>query len=166
MAREKQQEQPRKRSRERAGAWLSIGALAKAAGVSVQTVRWYEQQGLLPEPLRTAGGQRRYGRETLQRLSFIRHARELGLPLADIRALLQLADNPAAPCAEADEIIRRNLKSVRRRIAWLQALEGEFERMLRECPSGEVRNCRVLEILSDHELCENEHPMPPEERSR
>ncbi len=141
---------------------MSIGALAKAAGVSVQTVRWYEQQGLIPEPLRSEGGQRRYGRDVLKRLLFIRHARDMGLPLADIRALLDLADNPTAPCAEADAIIERNLARVRRQLEWLRALEREFERMLRECPSGQVRSCRIIEILSDHQLCLDEHTAPPD----
>ncbi len=145
-------------------ALLSIGALARRANVSVQTIRWYEREGLLPEPLRTSGGQRRYDEAALRRLSFIRHARELGLPLSDIRALLALADNPAAPCREADEIIRRNLESVQERIRWLAALEREFTRMLEECPSGEVRQCRIIEVLSDHEQCLDEHRKPPEER--
>jgi len=145
-------------------ALLSIGELARRANVSVQTIRWYEREGLLPAPLRTSGGQRRYDKVALRRLSFIRHARELGLPLSDIRALLALADNPAAPCREADEIIRRNLKSVRERIRWLKALEREFTRMLEECPTGEVRDCRVIEVLSDHEQCLDEHQKPPEER--
>ncbi len=135
------------------GRGMSIGQLAQAAGVARQTVRWYEQQGLLPEPARTEGGQRRYGEEALKRLTFIRHARELGLSLDDIRALLELADNPAAPCAEADAIIRRELEKVREKIAQLQALEREFTRMLEECPAGEVRHCRIIEILSDHSQC-------------
>ena len=143
-------------------ALLSIGELARRANVSVQTIRWYEREGLLPEPWRTEGGQRRYDEAALHRLSFIRHARELGLPLADIRALLALADNPAAPCREADEIIRRNLKIVREKIRWLKALEREFTRMLEECPTGEVRDCRVIEVLSDHGQCIDEHAPPRE----
>ncbi len=143
------------------GRGMSIGQLAEAAGVAAQTVRWYEQQGLLPDPARTEGGQRRYGSEALQRLTFIRHARELGLSLDDIRALLELADNPAAPCAEADDIIRRELAKVQEKITQLQALEREFTRMLEECPAGEVRHCRIIEILSDHAQCLHaEHPGP------
>ncbi len=140
---------------------LSIGQLARAAGTSVQTVRWYEQQGLLPRPERTPGGQRRYDEEALKRLVFIRHARALGLTLDDIRALLALADNPAAPCEEADAIIRRELERVRGKIAQLRALEREYVRMLEECPAREVRSCRIIEILSDHDQCLHEqHPGP------
>ncbi len=146
---------------------LSIGQLAEAAGTSVQTVRWYEQQGLLPEPARSEGGQRRYDDATLRRLVFIRHARELGLTLNDIRALLELADNPAAPCEEADAIIRRELARVREKIAQLKALEQEFTRMLEECPAQEVRTCRIIEILSDHAQCLHpEHPGPDDTVAR
>ncbi len=130
-----------------------IGELARAAGTKVQTIRWYEQQGLMPEPVRTPGGQRRYDEKAKRRLMFIRHARELGFPLSDIRALLEIADDPAAPCADANAIAERQLAEVRSRIERLRALEKELERMLRECPSGEVRSCRVIEVLSDHALC-------------
>ena len=134
----------------------SIGALAKAAGTKVQTIRWYEQQGLMPRPARTAGGQRRYGEAEMRRLKFIRHGRELGFSLDDIRALLELADDPSAPCEAANALAERQLEEVRSRIARLRELEKELERMLRECPSGEVRSCRVIEVLSDHALCLHE----------
>ncbi|HHN72453.1 MAG TPA: MerR family transcriptional regulator, partial [Thermopetrobacter sp.] len=111
---------------------FSIGRLARAAGSAVQTVRWYEQQGLMPPPARTSGGQRRYDESALRRLLFIRHARDLGFSIADIRALLTLADSPAAPCAEADAIARRQLAATRRRIAELRLLERELARMVEE----------------------------------
>ncbi len=142
---------------------LSIGQLARAAGTSVQTIRWYEARGLLARPMRTRGGQRRYDERALKRLLFIRHARDLGLTLQDIRALLALVDEPAAPCEEADAIIRRELARVRRKIAGLQALEREFTRMLEECPAREVRNCRVIEILSDHGQCLHPHHPGPDD---
>ena len=67
----------------------TIGTLARRTGTKVQTIRYYEQIGLMPEPGRTEGGQRRYGDAELDRLAFIRHARELGFPLEDVRALLE-----------------------------------------------------------------------------
>ena len=73
---------------------LTIGSLGKKTGTKVQTVRYYEQIGLMPEPGRTEGGQRRYGDAEVDRLSFIRHARQLGFPLEAIRELLDLSDNP------------------------------------------------------------------------
>ncbi len=131
----------------------SIGEVARYTGSSCQLVRWYEEQGLLPPPRRTAGGQRRYDEAALKRLLFIRHARELGFSLEDIRALLNLADHPEASCSDADNIARRQLANVRARIAELQTLEKELERMITECPAGEVRRCRVIEVISDHARC-------------
>jgi DNA-binding transcriptional MerR regulator len=83
---------------------LTIGSLGKKTGTKVQTVRYYEQIGLMPEPGRTEGGQRRYGDAEVDRLSFIRHARQLGFPLEAIRELLDLSDNPDRSCHEADSI--------------------------------------------------------------
>lgn len=100
---------------------LSIGTLAKRTGTKVQTIRYYEQIGVMPEPGRTGGGQRRYGDAELDRLSFIRHARQLGFSLDDIRELLDLSDNPSRPCDEADAIARRQLRQVEQRVARLEA---------------------------------------------
>ncbi len=133
----------------------SIGELARAANTRVQTIRWYEQKGLLPPAPRTAGGQRRYDEAMKRRLMFIRHARELGFPLDDIRELLQLQDNPGAPCAEAHEIALRQLDETRRKIARLQSLEQELAHMLCRKPRGTVGTCRVIEVLSDHGQCLN-----------
>src|SRR5690606_15973562 len=99
-----------------------IGDLARAASTKVETIRYYEKIGLMPKAARTAGNHRAYTAAHRDRLSFIRHARELGFPLDDIRALLDLSDRPDAPCADADEIANRHLTGVRSRIARLQAL--------------------------------------------
>jgi Cu(I)-responsive transcriptional regulator len=136
---------------------LSIGTLAKRTGTKVQTIRYYEQIGLLPEPGRTEGGQRRYGREDLDRLAFVRHARQLGFSLDAIRELLDLSDNPARSCAEVDRIAQRHLREVEARIARLEALRTELERMVQECRRDTVADCRVLEILRDHANCLTEH---------
>ncbi len=131
----------------------SIGALARAAGTKAQTIRWYEEQGLLPPAPRTSGGQRRYDEAMKRRLMFIRHARELGFPLDDIRELLHLQDNPEAPCAEAHEIALRQLEETRGRIARLRSLEKELANMLCRQPGGTIGQCRVIEVLSDHSQC-------------
>lgn len=136
---------------------LAIGALAKRTGTNAQTIRYYEQIGLLPEPERTAGGQRRYGAADLDRLSFIRHARELGFSLDAIRELLDLADRPERSCADVDSIARRHLAEVARRIARLEALKLELGRMLAECGAGRVADCRVMEVLRDHSECLADH---------
>ena len=88
---------------------ISIGQLASRTGCKVQTIRYYEQIGLMPESLRTEGNQRRYGPDHVARLAFVRHSRELGFSLEAIRELLSLADAPERPCAGADAIARRQL---------------------------------------------------------
>ena len=136
---------------------LTIGTLARRTGTKVQTIRYYEQIGVMPEPGRTEGGQRRYGDSELDRLAFIRHARQLGFPLEAIRELLDLADHPNQSCAEADSIARRQLKQVEQRILRLQALKKELERMIAECAGDSVAECRVLEVLRDHSECLTAH---------
>ena len=136
---------------------LSIGRLARETGTKVQTIRYYEQIGLLPEPGRSAGGQRRYAAQDLDRLAFIRHARQLGFGLVAIRELLELADHPRQPCAHADAIARRQLGQVERRIRRLEALRTELARMVAQCSGGTVAECRVLEVLRDHSECLTEH---------
>ena len=136
---------------------LTIGGLAKRTGAKVQTIRYYEQIGLMPEPGRTVGRQRRYGDAELDRLSFIRHARQLGFPLDAIRELLALGDHPNRPCDEADAIARRQLRQVEQRIARLEALRTELQRMVHECSGGRTADCRVLDVLRDHSECLTEH---------
>jgi DNA-binding transcriptional MerR regulator len=136
---------------------IPIGTLARSAGCKVQTIRYYEQIGLLPPPARTAGAQRRYGEAHRQKLSFIRHARELGFPLPAIRELLALADQQESDCARADGIARRQLEAVNRRIAMLASLRSELERMLSHGRGNLIRDCRVIATLADHGLCGHEH---------
>lgn len=136
---------------------LSIGKLAQATGVKVPTIRYYEQIGLLPEAGRSAGNQRLYGRDTQDRLAFIRHARELGFPLDAIRDLLSLSDRPDQSCAAVDDIAKAQLKAVQARIGRLKALEAELHRMIDQCACGTVKDCRVIETLGDHALCAHDH---------
>ncbi len=136
---------------------LTIGRVAKDTGCKVQTIRYYEQIGLLSPPDRTAGHQRRYDKLHIKRLVFIRHARELGFSLDAIRDLLRLADQHDRPCDAADTIARNQLLAVDRRIQRLQSLKGELERMLRQCRGGRIADCRVIEVLSDHRQCHSEH---------
>lgn len=136
---------------------LSIGTLAKRTGTKVPTIRYYEQIGLMPEPGRSGGGQRRYGDPELDRLAFIRHARQLGFPLEAIRELLDLSDRPERSCAEVDRIARRQLNEVEARIARLEALRAELRRMIGECTTDRVADCRILEVLRDHAECLADH---------
>jgi DNA-binding transcriptional MerR regulator len=143
---------------------MTIGALAKSTGVAVQTIRYYETINLLPAPDRTDGNQRRYTRQTAERLRFIRHARDLGFDIRQIRELLALAAHPDHPCHDADAIARHHLKQVTQRITILQTLRGELKRMVRQCSGGRVANCRVIESVADHRHCQAEHLRPVDSR--
>ena len=136
---------------------LTIGKLGSSAGVKVPTIRYYEQIGLLPEPDRSAGNQRLYSRAALDRLAFIRHARELGFPLEAIRDLPSLSDRPDQSCAAADIIAKAQLAATRVRIIRLRALEAELERMVSQCACGTISDCRVIEVLGDHAHCAHDH---------
>ena len=136
---------------------ISIGTLAKRTGTKVPTIRYYEQIGLMPEPGRTEGGQRRYDAAALDRLAFIRHSRQLGFSLDAIRELLDLSDRPDRSCAQIDAVAQKQLTEVEARIARLEALRGELQRMIRECNADRVSDCRVLEVLRDHDECLASH---------
>lgn len=142
---------------------LSIGRLSQETGVKVPTIRYYEQIGLMPAAERSSGNQRLYGAAARRRLSFIRHARDLGFPLEAIRDLLGLTDQPDQPCTAVDAIARAQLATIRSRIARLQALEDELVRMIGHCTHGRIAECRVIEVLGDHGLCAHDHHGAPEE---
>ena len=126
----------------------TIGELGAATGTKVETVRYYEKAGLLPKPARTVGNYRAYGRVELDRLSFIRRARDLGFSLDQVRALLSLSDDGDRPCTAVDDIARGHLNEVERKIADLQALKSELSRLLEQCQCGTVADCRIIETLS------------------
>lgn len=141
-------------------ATYSIGQLAKQLGCTSQALRYYEEEGLIPPPMRTEGNQRRYGEQHLQRLLFIRHGRELGFSLEAITELLKLAAHSEQPCAKADEIARVQLQQVRSRIDRLKALEAELAIMVEQCACDTVEHCKVIEVLQDHHLCHHEKDSP------
>lgn len=128
---------------------FSIGELARRTNVKVPTIRYYEQIGLLPPPPRTEGRQRRYDESHASRLNFIRHARELGFDVEVIRELLAMSAKPNHPCAEIDEMARRHIAEIDRRIEHLTTLRTELQRTVDECGQGQVCECRVIEVLSD-----------------
>lgn len=139
---------------------LLIGALSKASDVKVTTIRFYEQIGLLPEPRRAGNDRRVYDDKSAARLSFIKHARQLGFPVESIRVLLTMADNPDTPCDEANRLAAGQLSAVETKIAQLQTLQSELKRMVSAACAGHVSECRVIEVLNDHGLCKVEHGEP------
>lgn len=128
---------------------LTIGKLSEAARVKVPTIRYYEQIGLLPSPPRTQGHQRRYDAGHSARLNFIRHARELGFDVEAIRELLAMSARPDQSCEEVDEIARRHIGAIDRRIAHLTKLRAELQHTVDECGRGQICECRVIETLND-----------------
>lgn len=127
---------------------LKIGALGRATGTNVETVRYYERIGLLSKPPRTDGNYRAYGAPDLNRLSFIRRARDLGFSLDQVRALLELSDDKARDCATLDDLARDHLAEVERKIADLVALKGALSDLIESCCGGTVTDCRILEALA------------------
>lgn len=136
---------------------VTIGGLAKASGVKVTTIRYYESIGLIDPPDRSEGGQRLYDQKAVDRMRFIRHARDLGFPLEAIRELIALSQNQDRSCVEINQIARRHAADVKQRIKRLKALDRELNRMIKECAADRIAECRVMEILSNHDLCVSEH---------
>ena len=136
---------------------VTIGRLAKASDVKVTTIRYYESIGLIDPPDRSEGGQRIYDAKAVERMRFIRHARDLGFPLEAIRELIALSSNEERSCAEIDEIARRHAEDIKQRIKRLKSLQREINRMINECAVDRVADCRIMEALSNHKLRMHEH---------
>lgn len=131
----------------------SIGDLSRRTCVKIPTIRYYEGIGLIETAGRTAGNQRRYDRNGLRRLGFIRHARDLGLSLDAIRALVGL---DGGDCHGAHEIASAHLADIRARIVQLQQLETELSRIAGMKDHG-AGTCAVLAALGDHTTCTGAH---------
>jgi DNA-binding transcriptional MerR regulator len=127
---------------------FAIGEVARRSGYAAQTLRYYEEIGLMPKPPRTSGGQRRYGEDLLCRLLFIRHARDLGFEIEDIRSLLYLAGRPNQSCASVDAIAKAHLASIDDKIARLTALRTEINQLLKSCAKGRIAHCKVIDALA------------------
>lgn len=127
---------------------LTIGQLAERSGVNLETVRYYERIGLMPEPGRTEGGHRMYDEAHRRRLSFIRRGRELGFGIGEIRALLALAEPQRRSCDEVRAVASAHLQDVRAKIADLARLEALLAGTVDRCDSGAAApSCPVLDLL-------------------
>ncbi len=126
---------------------LNIGEVARKTGIKVPTIRYYEQIGLLHPPPRSDGNRRRYGAGEVGRLTFIRHARELGFDIEAIRTLLALQDRPERSCCEIDALTRDHLAAIDSKISQLVAMREELQRMLDCCSGGRVAECRIIESI-------------------
>lgn len=131
---------------------LAIGDLARQTGTKVNTIRFYEEIGLLPRALRTTSGRRTYSAPDVRRLAFIRHGRGLGFSVEEIRSLLALADEPDRDCAEAAAIARRHLQDIETRIARLETLRDALAEVAVSCEGGRAADCRVIEAIAGADL--------------
>jgi Cu(I)-responsive transcriptional regulator len=128
---------------------FSIGALAKAVGAKVVTIRYYERIGLLPVPARTEGNYRVYSGEHMRLLRFIRRCRDLGFSLDQVRGLLSLSSQKDQACSEVDRITAQHLTEIEQKIADLTRLAGELRRLSACCHGdGIIADCRIIEALS------------------
>lgn len=132
-----------------AGKSLTVGALARGAGCNVETVRYYEKAGLMPEPARSPGGHRLYARSHLRRLRFIRRGRELGFSVDQVRSLLRLVDEPDHTCGEVRAFALSHANEVRRRIEDLERLREALDSLAEQCRGEKysVDDCPIIEAL-------------------
>ncbi len=126
---------------------MQIGELARITSTKVETIRFYEKIGLLPEPGRIAGNYRDYGGDHLARLSFIRRARDLGFTLDQVRELLALSDDRDRSCGAVDTVARAHLAQIDQKIADLRALRRELDELIGQCRQGAISDCRIIEAL-------------------
>ena len=126
---------------------LTIGKLADSAGINLETVRYYERIGLMPEPGRTRGGHRAYADFHFRRLTFIRRARELGFSVNDVRALLDLAEPDRASCGEVQKLAAHHLQAVRAKLTDLTKLEKILANMVAQCSDNRSHSCPMLTML-------------------
>jgi MerR family transcriptional regulator, mercuric resistance operon regulatory protein len=133
---------------------LTIGALSEQTGVNVETIRYYEREGLLPRAPRTAGGHRVFGEAHLRRLLFIRRSRELGFSGTEVRALLGLVDG-GYTCGEVRDLTLRHLANVSAKIADLRRLEKTLTTISSKCEGDDMPDCPIVEALSaDRPQCD------------
>jgi MerR family transcriptional regulator, mercuric resistance operon regulatory protein len=126
---------------------LSIGDLATRTGVHLETVRYYENIGIMPKPPRNGAGHRRYDQEHLKRLTFVKRSRELGFTLKEVRALLALVDGGDYTCAEVHGLTLKHLHDVREKIVDLQRMEATLADISDKCADGTIPECPVIETL-------------------
>jgi Cd(II)/Pb(II)-responsive transcriptional regulator len=144
---------------------MKIGQLAQATGTQVETIRFYEREGLLPLPPRTEGNYRMYDAVHVARLAFIRHCRCLDMTLDEIRVLLRFKDAPQAACGEVDTLLEGHIGHVVTRIRELRALEKELRGLRAQCqPAGPSGDCGIIQGLEqaarthDHAAAAHQDP--------
>lgn len=148
---------------------VRIGELANMTGCQVVTIRYYEKEGLLREPERTGANYRLYGDEDIARLRFIRHCRQHGMNLSEIRELLAFQDKPTVNCDWINSFIEEHIANVEAQIASLEHLKEHLQTLLHKCPGGKRGECGILQSLNAGEscpYCENLRCLQTESRAK
>lgn len=128
---------------------LMIGDLARRTDTKVNTIRFYEEIGLMPRAARTDSGRRTYGEDDVRRLAFIRNGRELGFSTDELRSLISLEKQPDDDCASAATIAGRHLEDIKAKLTRLDALRKELEQVVRRCTGGRMAECGILDAIAD-----------------
>ena len=126
---------------------FAIGEASRQSGVGIETIRYYEREGIVPAAERTSLGRRVYGRASIARLRFIKRCRDHGFSIADSRVLLSLSNNSDTACEDAMQVAARHLADVKRKITELQQLEMALEELATNCAKGRV-HCPILDTLT------------------
>jgi Cd(II)/Pb(II)-responsive transcriptional regulator len=142
---------------------MKIGDLATASSTPVETIRYYEREGLLPAPGRTQGNFRVYEEPHLERLQFIRHCRSLDMSLDEVRVLLRFRDAPGADCGDVNALLDEHIGHVSKRIKELRALEKQLKNLRQRC--GEARSGQECGILAGLTTAAHEPAAPSKERT-
>lgn len=140
---------------------LTRGELAAQTGCNIETIRYYEQAGLLPPPPRSQGGHRLYGQELVKRLNFVRRSRDLGFTLEEIRGLLHLVEGGKQTCAQVEAMARDHVREIRQKITDLNKLRAVLEKMAAQCSGNKVPDCPIIDALYDPRTRLPVQSMPP-----
>jgi len=126
---------------------ITRGELAKRTGCNLETIRYYEKIGLMPEPSRSTNGYREYDQIHVKRLQFIMRGRELGFTMEDLKSLLDLVDRKAVSCGEVSRLTKEHLESVHQKINDLRRIEDALSKTLLSCSGKDVPECPVIDAL-------------------
>ena len=126
---------------------ITIGRLSSATGVKIETIRYYEKIGIMPNPPRSSGKQRIYSPTHLARLNFIKRSRDLGFGLDAVRSMLGLNDETPS-CGDVHALTTEHLAEVRQKIADLKRLERTLSEITKECARGDTPDCPIIDALS------------------
>lgn len=127
---------------------MIISELATRSGIPSKTIRYYEEVGLLPTPVRDANGYRSYSKLDVDRLVFIRRCRELQIPIETLKHLVDLQMDEAAPCGQVGKVVQDQLEKVKARRRELELLEDALTQLATACSSDEIRDCEILHHLA------------------